>query len=148
MTSQSPHVKNILAQLWFKSFDNSIILRKTCDKVWHEQIEHKLQENGISGNFLNFLTNFLKTKNQRVVHKGCVRYICASVFCTFKGEHLQSKKKSFLFHFESSFCSWDNQILTSQIMVSLRLGSECIHTGRTKHKIMGLSFQNVVKWCV
>ena len=32
-----------------------------------------------------------------------------------KREHLSNKEKCFLFHFESSFCSWDNQILTFQI---------------------------------
>ena len=32
--------------------------------------------------------------------KGCVRYIFASLFCTFKGEHLWNKGKKI--HFESS----------------------------------------------
>ena len=42
-------------------------------------------------------------------------YIFGSLFCTSKGEHLWSKENCFLLHFESSFRSWDNQILTSQI---------------------------------
>ena len=44
--------------------------------------------------------------------KGCVRYIFACLFCLSKREHLWNKGKCFLFHFESSFRSWDNQILT------------------------------------
>ena len=43
--------------------------------------------------------------------KGCVRYIFA-IFRMPKREHLWHKEKYFLFHFESSFRSWDNQILT------------------------------------
>ena len=47
--------------------------------------------------------------------KGCVRYIFTSLFFISKREHLWNKEKCFLFHFESSFRSWDNQILTFQI---------------------------------
>ena len=47
--------------------------------------------------------------------KGCIHYIFASLFCMSEREHLWNKEKYFLFHFESSFRSWDNQILTFQI---------------------------------
>ena len=50
--------------------------------------------------------------------KGCVRQIFASLFCKFKREHLWNKEKCFLFHIESSFRSWDNQVLTFQILKS------------------------------
>ena len=43
--------------------------------------------------------------------KGSVRYIFTSLFCMSKREDLWNKEKCFLFHFESSFRSWDNQIL-------------------------------------
>ena len=43
--------------------------------------------------------------------KGSVRYIFTSLFCMSKREGLWNKEKCFLFHFESSFRSWDNQIL-------------------------------------
>ena len=43
--------------------------------------------------------------------KGCVRYIFASLFMS-KREHLRNKEKCFLFHFESSSRSWDNELLT------------------------------------
>ena len=46
---------------------------------------------------------------------GCVRYIFASLFCMPKRGHFWNKEKCFWFHFESSFCSWDNQILNFQI---------------------------------
>ena len=44
--------------------------------------------------------------------KGCARYIFASLFCMSKREHFRNKEKCFLFHFESCFHSWDNQVLT------------------------------------
>ena len=48
--------------------------------------------------------------------KVCVRYIFASLFGISRREHLWNKEKCFLFHFESSFRSWDNQILTFHIV--------------------------------
>ena len=45
--------------------------------------------------------------------KGCVRYIFSSLFC--ERQHFRNKEKWFLFHFESSFRSWNNQILTFSI---------------------------------
>ena len=47
--------------------------------------------------------------------KGCVRYIFTSLFCMSKREDLQNKEKCFLFQFESSSRSWDNQILNFDI---------------------------------
>ena len=47
--------------------------------------------------------------------KGCVRYIFASLFCMSKREYLWNKENCFLSNFESSFHSWDNQVLTFQI---------------------------------
>ena len=52
--------------------------------------------------------------------KGCVYiflclhycYIFASLFCKSKREHFWNKVKCFLFRFEFSFRSWDNQIQT------------------------------------
>ena len=38
------------------------------------------------------------------------------LFCMSKREQSWSKEKCFLFHFESSFCSWDNQVLTFPIL--------------------------------
>ena len=40
--------------------------------------------------------------------KGCVRYMLASLFCMSKREYLWIEEKCFLFHFKSSFHSWDN----------------------------------------
>ena len=44
--------------------------------------------------------------------KGCVRYSFATLLSISKREHLRNKEKCFLFHFESSSRSWDNQTLT------------------------------------
>ena len=45
-------------------------ISKTFDKVWHEGLLFKLKQNGISGNLLNFVTNFLYQRKQRVVLNG------------------------------------------------------------------------------
>ena len=39
----------------------------TCNKVWHEGIIHKLKRNGIYGNFLSLLTDFLRNRKQSVI---------------------------------------------------------------------------------
>ena len=61
------------------------------------------------------LTHLWDSETHSLCFKGCVRYIIPSLFFMSKKEHLWNKEKYFLFHFESSFRSWDNQILTFQI---------------------------------
>ena len=48
------------------------------------------------------------------VFKGCVCYIFASLFCRSKREHLWNLEKN-LFHFKSSFRSWENRISCHQM---------------------------------
>ena len=38
--------------------------------MWHDDIIFKLKQNGISGNLLNLLSNFLRNRKQRVVLNG------------------------------------------------------------------------------
>ena len=45
-------------------------ISKTFDKVWHEGLLFKLKQNGISGNLLNVITDFLYQRKQRVVLNG------------------------------------------------------------------------------
>ena len=45
-------------------------ISKAFDKVWHEGLLFKLKQNGISGNLLNFITDFLYQRKQRVVLNG------------------------------------------------------------------------------
>ena len=45
-------------------------ISKAFDKVWHDGIIFKLKQNGISGNLLNLLSNFLRNRKQRVVPNG------------------------------------------------------------------------------
>ena len=61
----------------FSSFDNNYKFRgvfldisKTFNKIWHKRIIHKLKLNGISGNLLSLLTDFLRSRKQRVVLNG------------------------------------------------------------------------------
>ena len=61
----------------FSSFDNNYKFRgvfldisKAFNKMWHKRIIHKLKLNGISGNLLSLLTDFLRSRKQRVVLNG------------------------------------------------------------------------------
>ena len=51
---------------------SSLIYQKVFDKVWHDGIIYKLTQNGISGNLLNLLEDFLKERKQCVVLNGQV----------------------------------------------------------------------------
>ena len=61
----------------YQSFDEGYEVRgvfldisKAFDKVWHKGIIFKLKQNGISGNLLHLLSDFLKNRKQRVVLNG------------------------------------------------------------------------------
>ena len=63
----------------YKSFDDGFEARgvfldisKAFDKVWHEGLIFELKENGISGNLLNLLCDFLKNRKQKVLLNGQV----------------------------------------------------------------------------
>ena len=45
-------------------------ISKAFDKVWHEGLIYKLEQNGISGNLLNLLKSYLSKRMQRVVING------------------------------------------------------------------------------
>ena len=45
-------------------------ISKVFDKVWHEGLILKLSRNGISGNLLYLLKDFLKYRKQRAVLNG------------------------------------------------------------------------------
>ena len=61
----------------YKSFDNGFEVRgvfldilKAFNRVWHEGLIFKLKQNGISGNLLNLLCDFLRNRKQRVLLNG------------------------------------------------------------------------------
>ena len=61
----------------YQSFDEHFDVRsifldisKAFDKVWRDGLTFKLKQNGISGNLLNLLSNFLRNRKQRVVLNG------------------------------------------------------------------------------
>ena len=63
----------------YKSVDDGFKVRgdfldiwKAFDKVWHEGLFFKLKRNGISGNLLNLLCEFLRNRKQRVLLNGQV----------------------------------------------------------------------------
>ena len=45
-------------------------ISKAFDKVWHDGLNFKLEQNGISGNLLRLLQNYLDDRKQRVVING------------------------------------------------------------------------------
>ena len=61
----------------YQSFDDRLEVRgaffdisKAFDKVWHEGLIYKLKQNGVKGNLLDTLTDFLNDRKQRVVSNG------------------------------------------------------------------------------
>ena len=61
----------------YKSFDDGWEVRgvfldisKAFDKVWHQGVLFKLKQNGISGNLLKLMEDFLANRYQRVVLNG------------------------------------------------------------------------------
>ena len=61
----------------YKSFDEGLVIRwvfldisKAFDKVWHEGLLLKLNRNGISGNLMNLLRDFVSCRKQRVILNG------------------------------------------------------------------------------
>ena len=68
----------------------------------------------------------------KLIVKGCVHYIFASLFCKSKSEHSWSKEKCFLFHYECSFHSWDNQILTFQVFKCHDV-TKCLNMKHERH---------------
>jgi len=45
-------------------------ISKAFDKVWHEGLLFKLQQNGINGNLIRFFESYLQNRQQRVVLDG------------------------------------------------------------------------------
>ena len=45
-------------------------ISKAFDKVWHEGLLFKLEQNGIAGNVLTFFESYLRNRKQRVVLNG------------------------------------------------------------------------------
>ena len=61
----------------FTSFDNGLEVRsvflvtsKAFDKVWHDRLIFKLKQNGICGELLHILADFLSYRKQKVVLNG------------------------------------------------------------------------------
>ena len=61
----------------YKSFNDGYEVRgvfldisKAFDKVWHNGLIYKLKQNGVTGNLLNSIIDFLDAKKQRVVLNG------------------------------------------------------------------------------
>ena len=49
---------------------NFLDISKAFDKVWHNGLIYKLKQNGVGGNLLNLIIDFLDARKQRVVLNG------------------------------------------------------------------------------
>ena len=65
----------------YQSFDDNLEVRavfldisKALDKIWHKGLIYKIKQNGISGNILNIIIDFLSFRKQRVVLNGQVSH--------------------------------------------------------------------------
>ena len=68
---------NIYYAWSIQSFDHGFEVRgvfldisKAFDKVWHNGLIYKLKQNGVAGDLLDTLTNFLEERKQRVILNG------------------------------------------------------------------------------
>ena len=71
--STTDKIKSIICSPFDDGFEvRSVFLdiSKAFDKVWHEGIVFKLQQNCISDDSLNILSNFLRNRKQRVTLNG------------------------------------------------------------------------------
>ena len=66
-----------ITQEIYSSFDDGFEVRsvfldisKAFNKVWHEGIKFKLQQNGISDDLLNILSDFIRNREQRITLNG------------------------------------------------------------------------------
>ena len=51
----------------FNKFSIILDIYKAFDKVWHEGLIFRLKQNGISGELLHILSDFLSNRKQRIV---------------------------------------------------------------------------------
>ena len=70
------HLLSIMHEM-YQSFDNGFKVRgiflyisKAFDKFSHKSLIFKLKQNGVTGDLLNILTDFLKERKQRAVLNG------------------------------------------------------------------------------
>ena len=71
--SQLLYITHEIYQSLDEGFDVRSVFLDICkafDKVWQDGLSLKLKQNGISGNVLNLLSNFLRNGKQRVVLNG------------------------------------------------------------------------------
>ena len=64
-------MKDVKSRVYFLTYQRHL----NFDKVWHEGLIFKLEQNGISGKLLPLIKDFLSDRKQRVVLNGqCSRF--------------------------------------------------------------------------
>ena len=71
------YTNQLISRMKYKSFDVGFEVRgvfldisKAFDKVWHNGLVYKLKQNGVAGDLLDILINFLKERKQRLILNG------------------------------------------------------------------------------
>ena len=108
-----------ILQLYKRKIDWDELAKIARQSTWHIKYHFRrmvpITDTGIELHVFADTSKIAYGLTCYIKFEGCVCYIFASLFCMFKTDHFWNKEKCFLFHFESSFCSWDNQILFFQI---------------------------------
>ena len=81
-------------------------------------------------NFTRYTFMLLITE---LIFKGCVCYICCSLFFKSKRKYLSNQEKCFLFYFKSSFCSRESQVL--EFYIFKFHGIKCLSIKQETHFI-------------
>ena len=107
---------NVSQKIYFQKWVSLIIPENNNHKKKHFQKTLKSDNIYPQINIILSILHPIKKQSGWVVwvmcFKGCPWYIFPSLFCMCKRDHFWKKEKSF---FESSFSSWDNQILIFQV---------------------------------
>ena len=113
----------------YKSFDDGYDVRavfldisKAFDKVLHDGLIFKLQENGISGNLLKVLKHFLTNRKQRVVLNGNLLHGLMLIYINDLADGLSSNTK--LFADDTSLFS----VIHNSVITTLELNTDLSRT--------------------
>ena len=114
---------NASASAWSYNQMTNVIREKInsfhITKLWHICFVHigllHFEEYNDVNEVLKGINPLTSRVHKNVIYTSFICYIFVSVFCISKREHLWNEEKCFLFHFESSFRSWNNQTVTFEV---------------------------------
>ena len=134
----------------FTSFDNGLKVRsafldisKAFDKVWHEGLILKLKQNGISGELLHILSDFLSNRKQRVLLNG-QNSSCANVYAGVPQESVLCTLLLLIYINDLS----DNLISNAKLFTDDASLFSVVHDINTYAKELNDDFKKVNDWAL